>query len=666
MTEPQTPIITAEIHCDFETRSECDIDNGSTVYAQHPSTTVLCMGYRFGTEAVALWTPLDAGCPPEIAAAIAAGRPLWAFNCMFERDIWEYVCHRRMGWPQVPDALWRDTQALACAFALPGSLDGAAQGIQSSYRKDLVGHAAMKKLSVPRKPTKADNSVWCEDPKLYAALYAYCKADVEAESELHQLLPPLSAEEFQVWQSVFLRNIRGIHVDEDACQSILAMLYKAETRYHERLRAATGGVITEEQIGSHSVMLPWLASRGLRLPDYRKETLTDALARPGLPEDVRIVLQTSLATGRTSTAKFQGMLDRRASSGRVHGSARYHGASTGRETSYGVQLQDLPKGERTPAQIEGLQGDFLHGDLDRFEMLWGDPYAAASSCVRACLTAAPGHTLISADFSAIECRVVNWLGGQEDALELFRKGVDVYRAMASAYFKIPPDQITKKQRDFGKALVLGAGFGCGAAKMYSMATNPPYSCAVSPEEVDEGLKLWRDTHPQVVRSWYQTEGAALMAVRQSVVTQCCGGRVKFKMQGTHLRCRLPSGRIITYPFAEVQPRETPWKEMKDAVTFMGINQETKQWQRMHTYGGSLIENITQAVARDLMTAAMLRAEARGIPIVLAVHDELVAEIHDNPLAITVPEFCALMAEVPAWASGLPVAAEGWAARRYQK
>ncbi len=638
--------------------------HGSAVYAEDPSTEVLCLAY--GDK---LWTPMDGGCPPLLAEHIAAGGLLEAHNCPFEEDIWHYVCHLRMGWPEVPPEQWRDSAALCAAFAIPQSLGKAGAAMLLDQVKDEGGHAVMMKLSRPKKPSKKDPSEWRNDPALFEQLYAYCRQDVVAETALAEALPPLSANEEQVWLASNAANRRGIYCDRDAVRGAIRMMALAEADYHAQVAEVTGGTLCGDDLGSWQKVLPWCAARGVHLPNYQKGTLDDILGSGYvMPEEVRTVLTIRRALGRASTAKLQGMLDRANADGRIRNTLNYHGAAPGRWAGRGIQPQNMPRGTFKPAAVDACLADMATMDLEAFRFWWGDPFAAASNCIRGCLTAAPGKVLIAADYSAIEARVANWLSGQTDVVEVFRdydagRGPDAYKVMASKTFKKLVSEIIDSQRQLGKVQELGCQFGMGWKTFQAAAAAAPYFLTLTDDEARHAVQVYRETHPQVVRMWRLLEEAAIGAVRSGAV--CNAGPIKFKMQGQHLKCRLPSGRLNTYPFAKVEPRETPWGAMKDAVTFMGEDPDTKQWTRLGSFGGFWLENCTQGAARDLMAEALLRAEARGFPVVLTVHDELVAEIDEANLA-TPQEFSALMCELPQWANGLPVAAAGWAGKRYRK
>jgi DNA polymerase len=314
------------------------------------------------------------------------------------------------------------------------------------------------------------------------------------------------------------------------------------------------------------------------------------------------------------------------------------------------------------------------------DLFYGPSMDAVSDCIRGMLIAAKGNELVACDFSAIEARVLAWLAGQESVLEIFRTHGKIYEHAAASIYRVPIDEVTKDQRQRGKVAVLALGFGSGIGGFQTMAKN--YNVKISDAEADEIKKAWRAVNQRIVQYWYALEEAVLRAMRSGGVHSAgpVGRQVKFRKSGSFLWALLPSGRALCYPYPELRMVMTPWGEEKEQLTFMTVVDQTQKkkakvlpdpnakgrWQRVSTYGGSLAENMTQAIARDLLAEAIVAIEAEGIELVFHVHDEAVAEVKQFRAQYALVRMEALMSTPPAWAKGLPLAAEGWHGRRYRK
>jgi DNA polymerase bacteriophage-type len=296
------------------------------------------------------------------------------------------------------------------------------------------------------------------------------------------------------------------------------------------------------------------------------------------------------------------------------------------------------------------------------DMLYGPPLGVVSSCLRGMITAAPGQELMAADFSAIEARVIAWLAGEEKVLKIFRGDGKIYEHAAAGIYGVPVDEVTKDQRFIGKISVLALGYQGGVKAFQSMARN--YGVDIPEDKAEEIKNAWRKDNPNIVRFWRTLENSALEAIRKPGLMVPTGKHIIFRRAGSFLWCRLPSGRALCYPYPKIINKEVPWGGTKPAISFKGVDSITKKWGEQNTYSGKIAENITQAVARDLLTEAMLRVEKAGYPINSHIHDEIVCEIPENTGDLH--RFEQLMAETPSWADGLPVQAEGWIGKRYRK
>ncbi|HWU70795.1 MAG TPA: hypothetical protein VN017_05525, partial [Pseudoxanthomonas sp.] len=302
---------------------------------------------------------------------------------------------------------------------------------------------------------------------------------------------------------------------------------------------------------------------------------------------------------------------------------------------------------------------------DYLRILHGDPMPLVSDCLRGMLVAAPGHGFVCCDYSNIEGRVLAWLACEEWKLQAFRDfdagtGADLYLLAYAKGFRCGIDD-AKPFRQVGKVMELALGYGGGVGAFQTMARG--YGVKVTDARADELKHAWRSAHEYVVKFWGDLERAAIRAVREGGIHRA--GPIAFRVSGSFLWCQLPSKRVLCYPYPQLQDKETPWGKVVQQLTYMSVNGVTRKWERCGTYGGSLAENVTQAVARDILVAGMRACEAAGYPVVMHVHDEVVAEV---PLsaAKSVDEMATVMSNGPHWAAGLPVSATGWSGRRYRK
>lgn len=697
---------------DFETRSACSLRNsGAWRYSKHPSTQILCLAFRlpyWESGRTGLWHPAFptlgikktewTGDVDELIVWIEEGGIVEAHNVGFEIAIWENILSPQHRFPHVPHHLWRCSAAKAASHALPRGLDDALHALSSSVAarllgtpddgghtgamKDKDGVLVMRKVSKPRKPRKMELEIaarhninvrayyWHASKVLYKRLWEYCRQDVLAEEALSEAIPDLSDAETEMFLMDREINHRGFQLDRVAVDAALRLIAKEEKVLNGELAKLTGGKV--KKATQRAQMIKWLATRGVYLEDTKADTIKDMLtlyendlAITTTDADAIRGLTLMKELGRSSTAKYAKMRDWMDVDGRVRGGLLYHGASTGRWSGSGVQPHNFVRGN--VSDIEGLWSVLKTGsrrEIANFPSAKGQPIGsvmdALANALRGAIVAPLGSQLFVADYASIEARVLLWIAGDESGLDIFRSGRDIYCEMASAIYGRPITKADSTERQVGKAAILGLGYQMGWSKF--QATAEKAGSILDDLFAQDVVKTYREKFHRVKSLWYDQEAAACMAVKQPG-KQHWAGKIRWKCEDRFLYCILPSGRRLAYPDPELRDKTTPWGEVKPSLTYKGINQLSHKWERQTSYGGMLVENIVQAVSRDLMAEAMLRIERTGIyQVVLTVHDEIIAE----STAGEIKQFEALMAECPAWAKGCPVAVEGWSGGRYKK
>ena len=648
---------------DFESRSEVDIwQVGAWAYSVHPSTEILCLAWGVDDGEIHLipWEEVKANYyPKELMQRIREGELLSAFKAFFEQCMWTNQLLKKkppLGMvnqcPRIPIKQFRCVMAKSLAYAHPQSLENAALALGSTYQKNKAGRAVMLKLCKPNK----DGS-WNEDPEDFEKLYQYCIDDVAAEREIDKMLPDLTPQEQTYWFLDQLINQRGISVDTVAVPKALAFIEEHSANLNDIVFEQSGMQL--DRVTRRQAVLDWCKEQGVEINGYTKTDVAGVLEREGIPEAVQTVLRAKLELGKTSVAKYEALSNSVGEDGRIRDTLIYHGATTGRWTGKLFQLQNLPKSSIADSgkAIELLKKTSLEG----FELFYPDVMGALSSCIRGMIIASPGCELFVGDYNAIEARVLFWLCEEEYGLKQYRDGTDIYVDMAKRIYG--GGEISKSQRDLGKRAVLGCGYGMGAAKFAQTCIAQGQAC--STELAERAVAAYRTTYGSVVRGWYAQENAAISVCTTKKDTSC--GRVVWKTDSRgSLLCQLPSGRCLTYPKAFLEYKDTPWGERKLALHYYAVDSKTKRWQPEATYGGKIIENITQAVARDILAAAMLRSETRGFPVAFSVHDEIVCDVHGRSTDHHLQEWGSLLCELPKWADGLPIKAECWKGGRYRK
>lgn len=821
---------------DFESRSPIDIKKcGSYVYWEHPLTEVMMLSVKVDDGDTQVWIPpqfrkyhdtevSDA----DLKTIIKTAEVIIAHNAGFERRGFAHGM-KKYGFDALPLEKIRDTssQALMCAF--PRDLDSAAKyALGGKEKKDDAGHRLMLAMSRPRTFTKVDAEKWLpqlvergylpsgstwqqakkfqsdflaeysntgkgdawleehfivyrENEADFKRLVEYARQDVVVERALYNHLPKIPESELRVYQWSETVNDRGVMVNVPMVKSI-----KETIAQYSRILLEEAVELTEGKVKSMKAPMSikaWMEEQGYSVDSVDKEAVKYLLSLE-LPDKVRRFLEIRQKLGKSSIAKYDALLNFSRTDERFRGGFVYHAAGTGRFGGSGVQVQNLPRisetnGMSSKKEVPHYEDAELlgSGDIDMIEMFWKDPMTLAADCIRYMLRAPEGKRFISADYSAVECRGLAWLAGEEATLEAFRQKKDIYKQTASGIYKIPYEQIDGggkgPQRQIGKTATLACfaegtevrcpygyfpierfifgmlvfdgeewvmtegaiykgrkecvcvdgvwvtedhiyyvdgepveaknlphygrltcdvydlvncgdkhrfvikgkkrdwvvsncGYGGGWGAMLRFGAD---KMGLTEEEGKEIVRAWREANPNITKLWYDLQKASMKAMRLKRRRIHVRNNISFYAGDKFLTMRLPSGRDLFYPYPEVQLCDMPWEDadgnqaQKEMVTCMFLT-AAKQWVRRPLSHVTLTENLTQATCRDLLVHSAFNLEAAGYPIVMHVHDEVVCEVDENFGSLE--ELERVMSEIPSWAEGFPLAAEGWINWHYQK
>lgn len=646
---------------DFETQSACDLKAyGPRAYALHPTTRILCVSVAVDDGPVKVFSPETF---LKFLQAIKFNEKIEviAHNVNFELELWNQCGVRLYGWPTLSPGQVDCTMVRAYAMGLPGSLENASAAVGIEEGKDQAGHRVMLKLAKPKK----DGSFWTpeEVPEDFKTLYKYCAQDAVVERDLHSKIRRLIPSEKKIWELDYKINDRGIGVDVKSAKKASQLVESELMRLDHLIHQLTDGFVG--QCSQAGRITQYFQSKGLKVESVKAETIQRIIDKKELPIEIRRVALIRQLAAKTSTAKLDAIIRAENTGGRLHHCFQYHVAGTGRWGGRRLQPQNLPRGTMKPEEVEKVFEVLNTKDLvtarDEIAKMQGSVLATLSSCIRGMIVPAPGNDFIGADFSSIEARITAWLAGQEERLDEFRKKIDPYLAAASGTFNVPITEVNKTQRQVGKAQVLAFGFGGGAGAYLRFV---PKELGHTEKEGEQFKDVWRANNPKIVKMWYQLERAALAAMNDPG-KWFATNKVKYCKSGSFLLCRLPSGRDIVYPYPKVEMVETPWGEKRACITAMWVDSKTNQWTRRKCWYGILVENCVQAVASDLLRAALVDLDACNYDIVGHFHDEVLLEVPLKWSSVETIEQI-IKDSTPSWCADLPVGVEGWRGSRYQK
>lgn len=656
---------------DIETYSEVDIKScGLYRYATDPSFEILLIawatddGSGFGETRccdLATGDPF----PAELLEAFQSGTVrLIAHNASFERVCFSVHLQRHFpGQYLQPGAFlspenWLCTMVMAGSLTLPLALKDVGEVLKTAQQKDKEGERLIKLFSMPCKPTKSNGYRTRNLPQHYPADWAkfkgYCIQDVNTEIDIYKRLKrfPMPDREWHHYRVNERVNDRGVKIDTELVQQAIAcdlMLSDAMTKKAYELTGL-------ENPNSVSQLKSWLDERGIPMDSLGKKDVAQMIGeldKNGVDEEAMDMLKLRLQMAKSSVKKYQAAERCVCQDGRARGLFQFYGASrTGRYSGRNIQLQNLPQNHIST--LEQARELVKMGCFDMVESIYGNTPDVLSQLIRTMLVPKEGSEFIVADFSAIEARVLAWEAEEQWVLDAFENGEDLYCATASQMFHVPVVKhgVNGELRQKGKIATLACGYGGSSGALISMGA---LQMGLKEEELPEIIDSWREANPKIVQYWWDVEKAAMTAYKTGERSEI--GKIAFEFWSGTLWMVLPSGRRLAY----LKPRTQPNRFGRMSLTYEGVGQKHK-WSRQETYSGRLVENATQAIARDILAEAMARMEDYGLSIVGHVHDEVIIEA---PIGkYKVDEVCKLMAIKPDWCEGLPLSAAGYLAPSY--
>lgn len=647
---------------DLETYSSVDLGKSSVYrYVGSPDFDILLLGFSTDGSPVQV-VDLAQGeqIPPEIIDALSDERVhKWAFNANFERVcLSEWL--RRNSYPlhnehySTPDdpcmgyldpVGWHCSMVWSAYLGLPLSLKDAGAALGLDKQKLTEGKDLIKYFCVPGKD--GQRHLPADAPDKWSTFKAYNLRDVETEMGIQERLRKYPVPD-AVWDQYHLDqqiNDRGLAVDMALVRSAISI----DERSREELTAKLKELTMLDNPNSVQQMKDWLADNGLETETLGKKQVAELLKTA--PEPLRSVLVLRQQLAKSSVKKYQAMEATVCADGRVRGCFQFYGARTGRWAGRNIQLQNLPQNKMP--DLEQARAIVRAGDYDAVRMLYDSTPDALSQLIRTAFVPRSGHTFFVADFSAIEARVIAWLAGEDWRQQVFADGKDIYCASASQMFGVPVEKhgINGHLRQKGKIAELALGYGGSVGALKAMGA---LEMGLQEEELKPLVDAWRTANPMIVKLWWAVDDAVMTAIRMKSSTETHG--IRFTCQSGMLFITLPSGRQLSY----VKPRIGENQFGGPAATYMGLS-AARQWDRLESYGPKFVENIVQAISRDVLCYAM--QTLRCCSIVAHVHDELIIEVDPR---MSLEAVCEQMGRTPPWAPGLQLRADGYATDFYKK
>ena len=655
---------------DLETYSSVPLAKaGAQKYIQSPDFQILLFAYSVD------------GAPVEIID-LARGEylPPWLVQAITSPDYIKHAYNAPFEWGclskflgALPPSQWRCTMfhALYCGYTIGLEATGKALGLPEDKKKLNTGKALIRYFCVPCKPSKANGqrtrNLPHHDPAKWELFREYNRQDVVTEMEIERRLSSFPVPDFvqKQWETDLIINARGVAVDMELVDGALSL--GATVRQNLMTEAMQLSGLNNPN--SVAQLTKWLQEEtGEELGDLRKDTVVRLLKKDSNSPQVTRMLEIRQELGKTSTKKYDAIEAAVCPDKRVRGLLQFYGANrTGRWAGRLVQVQNLP---RTYTEPLALARDLVRQrNLGGLKAVYGSVPDTLSQLIRTAFIAPEGHVLIDADFSAIEARVISWLAGEQWRLEVFRTHGKIYEASASQMFGVPLERIKKGNPEYslrqkGKVAELALGYQGSTGALIAMGA---LDMGIPEADLPDIVSRWREANKRIRDLWYSMDNAAIQVITQ-------GGTVGINSlilsreydcnQGTDcMTITLPSGRKLYYVSPSIGQNQ--WD--KPSIAYMGMDQKTKRWKRIETYGGKLVENCVQAIARDCLADTIERLEAAGLPVIFHVHDEVVIDITpwaDNDTMLDL--VCSIMRTPISWAPDLPLNADGWVGHYFRK
>ena len=640
---------------DIETYSSTDLSkSGVYKYVEAEDFTILLVAYSFNCASVEL---IDVTETPEKLdemrhILINPNVLKTAFNANFER-----TCLSKYLDIELPPEQWECTRVKSAMCGLPLSLEMVAKVLNLGQQKDSAGKALIRYFSMPCKPTVRNGNrtrnLPMHDLFKWEDFKAYCMQDVRTELAIRERLSfyKITDKERALWALDQKINDTGILLDPVFVQNAISI----DVINKQRLTEEAIKLTSLDNPNSAAQLKEWLTAEGVEVGSLTKSAIPDLLKATDC-EIVSRVLTLRQEMAKTSVKKYTSMLNVICADSRLRGLLQHYGANrTGRWAGRLVQVQNLPQNHLPDLDLaRKLVAD---NDVETLEMLFGNVPDTLSQLIRTAFVAGEGKTFIVADFSAIEARVIAWLAGEAWRLQVFNSHGKIYEASAAQMFKVPIETVTKGSplRQKGKIAELALGYQGGVNALITMGA---LNMGIEEKELKGLVDMWRSANPAIVKAWYKIQNAAIDSVETGEPVTIMHG-IKLFVKHDILFIELPSGRRLSY----FEPRVKEGK-FGPSLTYKGMDQTTKQWKTQDTYGGKLVENIVQAIARDSLSEALLKIDAAGFKIVMHVHDEVVIEADEDSLDLSVIN--RIMSEPISWAPGLPLTADSYSTPFYKK